>query len=209
MARRGQGLTHRQQTALEAEDATLTYAAAASEPSSDSRARFAALPVLRRLNTQSLLPAPRLHQSNPAQLTTKMASTTETTHAAAVTTTADAGSAAEMHELQQQLKKRVRHRSIADGKSMYFGKYVSQEGSEKLLTYQYHGSDNSLIYKHVLTPMNDFLVEFLPLWLAPNLVRPCAASVSDMSSVRWSQASCITHTLALAPLAAHASSRSR
>ncbi|KUF93030.1 Endopolygalacturonase 9 [Phytophthora nicotianae] len=32
------------------------------------------------------------------------------------------------------LKQRVRHRSIGDGKSTYFGKYVSQEGSEKLRT---------------------------------------------------------------------------
>lgn len=68
------------------------------------------------------------------------------------------------------LKQRVRHRSTGDGKSMYFGKYVSQEGSEKLRTYEYHGADNSLVYKHVLTPMNNFLVELLPLWLAPNLI---------------------------------------
>ncbi|CAH0488746.1 unnamed protein product [Peronospora farinosa] len=68
------------------------------------------------------------------------------------------------------LKQRVRHRSIGDGKSMYFGKYVSQEGSEKLRTYEYHGTDNSPVYKHVLMPMNNFLVELLPLWLAPNLI---------------------------------------
>ncbi|RLN91572.1 hypothetical protein BBJ28_00013050 [Nothophytophthora sp. Chile5] len=68
------------------------------------------------------------------------------------------------------LKQRVRHRSMGDGKSTYFGNYVSQEGSEKLRTYEYHGADNSLVYKHVLTPMNDFLVELLPLWLAPNLI---------------------------------------
>ncbi|ETI33818.1 hypothetical protein L914_18778 [Phytophthora nicotianae] len=68
------------------------------------------------------------------------------------------------------LKQRVRHRSIGDGKSTYFGKYVSQEGSEKLRTYEYHGADNSLVYKHVLTPMNNFLMELLPLWLAPNLI---------------------------------------
>ncbi|GMF24002.1 unnamed protein product [Phytophthora lilii] len=68
------------------------------------------------------------------------------------------------------LKQRVRHRSTGDGKSTYFGKYVSQEGSEKLRTYEYHGADNSLVYKHVLTPMNNFLVELLPLWLAPNLI---------------------------------------
>lgn len=75
----------------------------------------------------------------------------------------------------REMSRRVRHRSFADGKDMYFGKYVSQEGSEKLLTYEYHGSDNSLIYKHVLTPMNNYLVELLPLWLAPNLVRMAAS----------------------------------
>lgn len=98
-----------------------------------------------------------------------MASATENSAAAdgsIATTTTTVQEQQQLH----QLKKRVRHRSVADGKSMYFGKYVSQEGSEKLLTYQYHGSDNSLIYQHVLTPMNNFLVEFLPLWLAPNLV---------------------------------------
>ncbi|CAH0475531.1 unnamed protein product [Peronospora belbahrii] len=68
------------------------------------------------------------------------------------------------------LKQRVRHRSSGDGKSMYFGKYVSQEGSEKLRTYEYHGADNSLVYKHVLMPMNNFLINLLPLWLAPNLI---------------------------------------
>lgn len=68
------------------------------------------------------------------------------------------------------LARRVRHRSIADGKSTYFGKYVSFEASEKLRTYEYHGADHSLIYKHVLTPMNEYLVELLPRWLAPNLV---------------------------------------
>ncbi|CAI5713617.1 unnamed protein product [Hyaloperonospora brassicae] len=53
---------------------------------------------------------------------------------------------------------------------MYFGKYVSHEGSEKLRTYQYHGTDKSLVFQHVLTPMNDALVEHLPRWLAPNLI---------------------------------------
>ncbi|TDH68473.1 hypothetical protein CCR75_001427 [Bremia lactucae] len=68
------------------------------------------------------------------------------------------------------LKQRVRHHSTGDRKSTYFGKYVSQEGSENLRTYEYHGADNSLVYKHVLTPMNNFLVELLPLWVAPNLI---------------------------------------
>ncbi len=73
------------------------------------------------------------------------------------------------HKLHQ-IKKRVRHRTVKDGKTMYFGKYVSHEGSANLLTYEYHGVDNSLVYKHVLTPMNNYLVNLFPVWLAPNLV---------------------------------------
>ncbi|GLD99572.1 hypothetical protein PINS_up008298 [Pythium insidiosum] len=72
--------------------------------------------------------------------------------------------------LAAELHTRVRHRSVGDGKHMYFGKYVSHEGSAKLLTYQYHGSDNSIIYKYVLNHMNNYLVELLPMWLAPNLI---------------------------------------
>lgn len=73
-------------------------------------------------------------------------------------------------EAKKNLKQRVRHRTANEGKHMYFGKYVSFEGSEKLRTYQYHGEDNSLIYKHILNPMSNILVEYLPMWLAPNLV---------------------------------------
>ncbi|KDO22507.1 hypothetical protein SPRG_11691 [Saprolegnia parasitica CBS 223.65] len=58
----------------------------------------------------------------------------------------------------------------SDEKSMYFGKYVSKEGSKNLKLYSYKGNDHSLIYKHVLTPMNNLLLEYLPLWLAPNLI---------------------------------------
>nr|CCA25449.1 CDPalcohol phosphatidyltransferase putative [Albugo laibachii Nc14] len=68
------------------------------------------------------------------------------------------------------LNRRVRHRTTTEGKSTYFQKYVTHEGSEKLLTYEYHGGDNSLIYKHLLTPMNNKLVEYLPMWLAPNVI---------------------------------------
>ena len=57
-------------------------------------------------------------------------------------------------------------------KSTYLGQYLSHEGSVKIRNYQYHGSDHSLVYKHVLTPMNNFLIEFVPRWMAPNLVRP-------------------------------------
>ncbi|ETW10434.1 hypothetical protein H310_00739 [Aphanomyces invadans] len=58
----------------------------------------------------------------------------------------------------------------APPKDMYFGKYVSQVGSKNLKLYTYKGTDHSLIYKHVLTPMNNYLIQFIPLWLAPNTI---------------------------------------
>ena len=54
---------------------------------------------------------------------------------------------------------------------MAFGStYLSEQGRRNLHTYQYKGSDNSLIYKFVLTPLNNFLIPFFPLWMAPNLI---------------------------------------
>ncbi|KAF0700023.1 Aste57867_9409 [Aphanomyces stellatus] len=60
--------------------------------------------------------------------------------------------------------------AAAPTKDMYFGKYVSHEGSKNLKLYSYKGTDHSLIYKHVLTPMNNFLMHYIPLWLAPNMI---------------------------------------
>eukprot|EP00667_Euglena_gracilis_P008792 EG_transcript_8907 len=48
--------------------------------------------------------------------------------------------------------------------------YIPQEGFENLHSYQYHGQDKSLIYQHVLTPMNKVLIEFFPRWMAPNVI---------------------------------------
>lgn len=62
-------------------------------------------------------------------------------------------------------------RSPSDTKTTYFGQYVTLEGSKNLHTYQYHGCDNSLIYKFILSRMNDFLIQFIPMWVAPNVVR--------------------------------------
>ncbi|CAK4675910.1 hypothetical protein LEN26_020434 [Aphanomyces euteiches] len=60
--------------------------------------------------------------------------------------------------------------TVAPTKDMYFGKYVSPEGSKNLKTYSYKGTDNSFIYRFVLTPMNNYLMQFIPLWLAPNMI---------------------------------------
>ena len=51
-----------------------------------------------------------------------------------------------------------------------FSPYISAHGAEKLKEYRYHGGDHSLIYKHVLTPMNNALIGYFPWWLAPNTI---------------------------------------
>eukprot|EP01094_Clydonella_sp_ATCC50884_P020271 TRINITY_DN4181_c0_g1_i1.p1 TRINITY_DN4181_c0_g1~~TRINITY_DN4181_c0_g1_i1.p1 ORF type:complete len:180 (-),score=28.45 TRINITY_DN4181_c0_g1_i1:83-622(-) len=50
------------------------------------------------------------------------------------------------------------------------GNYLTEQGRKNLPNYKYSGSDNSLIYKHILTPMNNYLIDFFPLWMAPNLI---------------------------------------
>lgn len=51
-----------------------------------------------------------------------------------------------------------------------FSPYISPGGAQRLALYQYHGGDHSLIYKHVLTPLNNRLIELFPWWLAPNAI---------------------------------------
>jgi len=48
--------------------------------------------------------------------------------------------------------------------------YINEKGAEGLRNYRYHGRDLSLIYKYILSPMNDVLINFFPLWMAPNVV---------------------------------------
>eukprot|EP00743_Colponemidia_sp_Colp-15_P001389 GILK01001524.1.p1 GENE.GILK01001524.1~~GILK01001524.1.p1 ORF type:complete len:377 (-),score=56.07 GILK01001524.1:172-1302(-) len=48
--------------------------------------------------------------------------------------------------------------------------YISAQGIENLKKYTYKGGDLSLIYKHILSPLNDYLVEYFPRWLAPNTI---------------------------------------
>ena len=49
-------------------------------------------------------------------------------------------------------------------------RYISELGEKQLPAYRYTGSDNSLVYVHFCSPLADFLVRFLPLWLAPNVI---------------------------------------
>lgn len=48
--------------------------------------------------------------------------------------------------------------------------YISASGLDELKNYKYHGTDKSLIANYVMQPFWRYVVEFLPLWLAPNLV---------------------------------------
>ena len=63
-----------------------------------------------------------------------------------------------------------RHRPSKEGKCSYFGQYITHEGSKRLLKYEYHGGDHSYIYKHFLTPMNNYLIQYIPYCIAPNVI---------------------------------------
>jgi len=58
------------------------------------------------------------------------------------------------------------------------GVYVDEIGAANLRAYVYDGEDKSYYYRYVLTPMNKFLVEFIPIRMAPNLITLCGLFVS-------------------------------
>lgn len=47
--------------------------------------------------------------------------------------------------------------------------YIPPEGFERLMSYKYKGTDQSLIYKHILTPMNQVRAFSMKLARALNL----------------------------------------
>jgi len=48
--------------------------------------------------------------------------------------------------------------------------YLTPKMMLNLLRYKYDGEDKSYLYRFVLTPMNIFLIRFVPLWAAPNFI---------------------------------------
>ena len=48
--------------------------------------------------------------------------------------------------------------------------YISQKYYNKLIHYQYKSSDSSISYKYFMSPLCDYLVNFFPEWLAPNVI---------------------------------------
>lgn len=50
-------------------------------------------------------------------------------------------------------------------------KFLTAKDVLQAKKYKYRGSDNSLLYRYVLTPMNNFLMDHvIPMWIAPNLI---------------------------------------
>jgi ethanolaminephosphotransferase len=67
-----------------------------------------------------------------------------------------------------------------------FTPYIPPNSRENLLAYQYHGTDKSLIYKHMWKPLCARLVNYLPLWLAPNVITVTALLLTSMThGVVW------------------------
>ena len=44
--------------------------------------------------------------------------------------------------------------------------YISDVGRKNLRGYVYRGSDQSLTYKYIISPLAEFLVQFIPMWVA-------------------------------------------
>eukprot|EP00959_Pyramimonas_sp_CCMP1952_P305221 6387486-Pyramimonas_sp.AAC.1 len=59
--------------------------------------------------------------------------------------------------------------------------YINEKGAHGLRNYKYVGRDLSLVYKYILSPMNNVLINFIPLWMAPNVVTMLGVAAS-MSS---------------------------
>jgi hypothetical protein len=50
-------------------------------------------------------------------------------------------------------------------------RYFPSDAKSKIHSYKYNGSDHSLLYKHLLSPLADWLVwNVIPVWVSPNLL---------------------------------------
>lgn len=56
------------------------------------------------------------------------------------------------------------------GASMGENVFMTPDMVANMKRFQYSGEDKSLLYVHVLTPMNKRLINYVPMWLAPNLL---------------------------------------
>ena len=49
-------------------------------------------------------------------------------------------------------------------------KYIEKQYIDNLINYKYSGGDNSILYRFVINPFCNWFVNYLPKWLAPNVV---------------------------------------
>ena len=49
-------------------------------------------------------------------------------------------------------------------------KYIEDQYIDNLINYKYRGGDNSILYRFVINPFCNWFVNYLPKWLAPNVV---------------------------------------
>ena len=49
-------------------------------------------------------------------------------------------------------------------------RYIEEQYTEKLIHYQYKGGDKSILYRYVINPLCNFIVNYFPRWLAPNVI---------------------------------------
>ena len=49
-------------------------------------------------------------------------------------------------------------------------RYIEDQYIDNLLNYKYSGGDKSILYRLIINPFCNFLVKYLPTWLAPNVI---------------------------------------
>ena len=47
---------------------------------------------------------------------------------------------------------------------------IKEEWKEAILNHKYSGKDDSLYYKYFASDFSEFLLKFIPIWLAPNVI---------------------------------------
>ena len=52
----------------------------------------------------------------------------------------------------------------------FHSKYIEDQYIDNVKNYKYQGDDNSIYYKYIISPVCNFLVNYFPTWLAPNLI---------------------------------------
>lgn len=62
--------------------------------------------------------------------------------------------------------------------------YLPPDAAARLAKYVYHGDDRSYLYRHMWRPLCRRLVQYLPVWLAPNVITVAALLIV-----------CLTHTI--------------